>query len=137
MQSQSLFTRLTAAEEELRTVTETLAQILDVLAEMRANQEQMRADLDERLLADQPLTDQRRPWWPPRDDASFLSRALRSIRGKITGAQTSSDVFDGREPHTISNDDVVFWKELARTAITGLFLLSIFMIGVYQLLKYG
>ena len=131
-QSQSLFTRLAVAEEELRAVTETLAQVLDVVAEMRANQDQMREDLDERLLANQ-----RRPWWPPRDDASLLARAVLSIRSKFTGAQTSPEEFYGREPHTITTDDVIFWKELARTTITGLFLLSIFMIGVYQLLKYG
>ena len=37
----------------------------------------------------------------------------------------------------INNEDFVFWKDLARTAITGLFLLSLFVIGMYQLLKYG
>ena len=132
----SLFTRLAVAEEELRVVKETLAQVLDVLAEMRTSQDQMREDLDDRLLADQPLTNQRRPPWPPQDDPSLFARALLSVRSRINGIQTSLEEFNSHDPVGISNEDFVFWKDLARAAITGLFLLSIFVIGMYQLLKY-
>ena len=60
----SLFTRLAVAEAELRAVKEILADVLDILAEMKANQDEMRQDHDARRgRAERPLTDQRRPWW--------------------------------------------------------------------------
>ncbi len=39
-----LFTRLAVAEAELRAVKEILADVLDILAEMKANQDEMRQD---------------------------------------------------------------------------------------------
>ena len=60
----SLFTRLAVAEAELRAVKEILADVLEILAEMKANQDEMRQDHDARRgRAERPLTDRRRPWW--------------------------------------------------------------------------
>jgi hypothetical protein len=131
----SLFTRLAVAEEELRAVQDTLAQVLDVLAEMRANQDQMREDLDDRLLAEQSSTNQRRPWSAPHRDAFFFTRALLLVRSRIIGIKNSFAEFNIHESAKGSHEDLVFWKDLARIAITGLFLLSIFVAGMYQLLK--
>ena len=130
----SLFTRLAVAEEKLRAVQDTLAQVLDVLAETRANQDQMRKDLDDRLLEDQTSTYQR-PWPAPHRDASFFTRALLLMRSRIIGIKTSFAEFNIHELAKSRREDFVFWKDLARIAITGLFLLSIFVAGMYQLLK--
>ncbi len=37
----------------------------------------------------------------------------------------------------IQKDDLSFWKGMGRTAIAGLFLMVVFMIGLYQLLNHN
>jgi hypothetical protein len=43
----------------------------------------------------------------------------------------------GSVPHQIPKDDLVFWKNMGRTVIIGLFLTAVFTIGLYQLLNHN
>jgi hypothetical protein len=59
-----LFTRLAVAEAELRAMKEMLAKLLDVLADVTANQDELRQDHDDwRWWAERVLADQRKSWW--------------------------------------------------------------------------
>jgi hypothetical protein len=129
----SLFTRLAAAEVELRSVKDTLAEVLDVLAELKATQDAMREGEAERRRAEPLLTGRQRPWWRVDDAVSILGRALLPIREKLNRIRIlNAAALDG-----FYNDDLVFWRDMARISITGLFLLTIFMIGLYQLFSSG
>ena len=60
----SLFSRLIVAEAELRAMKNMLAEILDKLAEVEANQDELRQDQEERWrVAERLLTDRRPSWW--------------------------------------------------------------------------
>ena len=82
----SLFTRLASAEAELRAVKEILAEVLDILAEVKANQDKLRQDHDKRCeRAERLLTVQRRPWWQRLgEDNSIVGRARLPMQAKLT-----------------------------------------------------
>jgi hypothetical protein len=81
----SLFTRPAVAEAELRAMEEILADVLDILAEVKANQDEMRQDHDARLgRVERLLTDQRRPWWQRLgNDNSIFGRARAPIQANL------------------------------------------------------
>ena len=135
--SPSLFTRLAVAEDELRFVKDTLAEVLDVLAEMKASQDAMRRDDDERRRAESFPTDRHRRWGRVEGDGPILGHALLSIQAIPIQTKTLLENWYKGEAGEIAGDEPVFWKEIARTAITGLFLLTIFIIGLYHFLNYG
>ena len=125
----SLFTRVTEVEAELRAVKDVLAEMLDILAEVKANQDEMRREREEPAGAESfPMDPPLR--WRRRAQARLMAgvRALpRFMRRRLA---------DRDEP-TTDKDDLAFWKEMARSAMTGLFLLTALMIGLYQLLRRG
>ncbi len=129
----SLFTRLASAEEELRSVKDTLAEVLDVLADLKATQDAMREGEAGRRRAEPLLTDRQKPRWRVEDAVSILGRALLPIRDKLNRIRISNAAASER----FYNDDLVFWRDMARISITGLFLLTIFMIGLYKLFSAG
>jgi hypothetical protein len=134
----SLFTRLAVAEAELQAVEDILADVLDILAEVKANQDEIRQDRDARHASAERLPpDQRRPWWRRLGkDVSIFGRARRQIQANLTLIRTL-------RKHNISTldrirkDDLAFWKGMGRTAITGLFLIALFVIGLYQFLNHN
>jgi len=135
----SLSTRLAVAEAELRAVEEILADVLDILAEVKANQDEIRQDYNARRgLAERPLTDQRWPWWQRlRNNNSVFGRARLPIPFKLMLIRVLLKVRNMSAPDGIPKDDLAFWKGMGRTAITGLFLMTVFMIGLYQLLNHN
>jgi hypothetical protein len=123
----SLFTRLTAAEEELRTVKERLAEIVDVIAELKASE-------DATLLAHATTVE---PDRRPTGIGGLLARArVTAYNGLRWLGTTLVDTGDSLRSR-VSTDDLSFWKEMGRTAIAGVVLLAIFAIGVYQLVKHS
>ncbi len=135
--SPSLFTRLAAAEDELRSVKDTLAEVLAVLAEIKATQDAMRQDHDEPRRAKPFPIGQQWRWRQSGGGGSIVGRALLSIQAIPSRVRTLIENRNAGEADEITGDELVFWKEIARTAITGLFLLTIFMIGLYHLLNHG
>jgi len=132
-----LFTRLAVAEAELRAVKEILADVLDILAEVKANQDKMRQDRDARGGgAERLLTDQRLPWWRRlRNDNSILGRARLRIQVDLMFIKNLIKDRNASVLGHIPKDDIEFWRGAGRTAIAGLFLMAVFMIGVYQLIR--
>ena len=117
----SLFTRVAAAEEELRAVEDILAEVLDILAEVKANQDKIRQDHNAR---GEPV-ERRRPWRRLSDGAlALFQRAGMNFRGFFT-----------RQPNP--RDERTFWKIIGRIAIAGLFLMTIFLVGLYRLVSNG
>ncbi len=123
MQS-SLFTRVAATEAELRALEDILADVLDILAEVKANQEGSRQNADaEAGQAKRPMTDLQ-PTWRRRLDAM-------SILGRVR--------FPRRRPRTVldeaKEDELAFWKNTGRIAAICLFLMTVFLVGLYHLLN--
>ena len=135
--SPSLFTRLAAAEDELRSVKDTLDEVLAVLAEMKASQDAGRRDDDERRRTEFFPRGRRWRWRALRGGGSFLGRVLLSVQAAPTRLRAVIESRNTGEADEITGDELVFWKEIARTAITGLFLLTLLMIGLYHILNYG
>lgn len=135
----SLFTRLAVAEAELRAVKEILADVLDILAEMKANQDEMRQDHDARRgRPERLLADQRRPWWRRLGNHnSIFGRAGLPIRANLILIRAFLKHHNTSALDQIPKDDLAFWKGMGRAAIAGLFLISVFMIGLYQLLYHN
>ena len=135
----SLFTRLAVAEEELRAMEEILADVLDILAKVKANQDEMRQDYDARLgRVERLLTDQRRPWWRRLgNDNSIFGRARPPIPDSLMPVTTLLMDHNMSALDQTPKDDLAFWKGIGRTAIIGLFLTAIFMIGLYQVLNHN
>ena len=128
----SLFTRVAAAEDELRTVEEILADVLDILAEVKANQDKIRQDQDaRRALAERPVRDRGRSWRRLRDG----TRALTRHAGAPVRLLFARDPY--REPNPSQKDERTFWKIIGRIAIAGLFLMSIVLVGLYRLASNG
>jgi hypothetical protein len=134
-----LFTRPAVAEAELRAMEEILADVLDILAEVKANQDEMRQDHDARLgRVERLLTDQRRPWWQRLgNDNSIFGRARAPIQANLMLITTLIKDHNMSVLDQIQKDDLAFWKGMGRTAIIGLFLTAVFMIGLYQLLNHN
>ncbi|MBV9289012.1 MAG: hypothetical protein JO288_14555 [Hyphomicrobiales bacterium] len=60
----SLFTRLAVAEAQAQAMKDALAEVVEMLAEVRANQDELRQDHDEwKQWAERLLTDQRKSSW--------------------------------------------------------------------------
>ena len=134
-----MFTRLAVAEAELRAMEEILADVLDILAEVKANQDQMRQAHDTRLgRVERLLTDQRRPWWQRLgNDNSIFGRARAPIQANLMLITTLIKDHNMSVLDQIQKDDLAFWKGMGRTVIIGLFLTAVFMIGPYQLLNHN
>ena len=129
-----MFTRPAVAEAELRAIEEILADVLDILAEVNARQ-----DHDARLgRVERLLTDQRRPWWQRLgNDNSIFGRARAPIQANLMLITTLIKDHNMSVLDQIQKDDLAFWKGMGRTAIIGLFLTAVFMIGLYQLLNHN
>ena len=110
-----------------------LDQMLDILAQVKANQEEMRRERDEPREAAPVPTDPPLPRRRIRESAIARVLALRRT-GAGWFARTP---FADREELATDNDDHAFWKVMVRSAITGLFLLTVFVIGLYQLKRLG
>jgi hypothetical protein len=134
-----LFTRLAVAEAELQAIEEILADVLDILAEVKANQDEMRQDHDARLgRMERLLTDQRRPWWQRLgNDNSIFGRARPPIQANLMLTTALLKDHSMSALDQIPKDDLAFWKDMGRTVIIGLFLTAVFMIGLYQLLNHN
>jgi len=134
----SLFTRLAVAEAELRAVKDMLAEVLDVIAEVKANQDEMRQDHDERRRAERlHLTERRRPWRTRmRMEYSIVRRALLPIQAHLARMRTTFKVPIMPGLARNAEDELPLLKELRRIAITGLFLLMIIVIALYQLIDH-
>ena len=123
MQS-SLFTRVAATEAELRALEDILADVLDILAEVKANQDWSRQNADPQDgQAKRPTTDQQRTWRQRLSDTSVFRR------GRFARCRPRS-VLDQRK-----DDELAFWKITGRIAGICLFLMTVFLIGLYQLLN--
>ena len=118
---------------------EILADVLDILAEVKANQDEMRQDHDARLgRVERLLTDQRRPWWQRLGNGnSIFGRARAPIQANLMLITTLIKDHNMSVLDQIQKDDLAFWKGMGRTAIIGLFLTAVFMIGLYQLLNHN
>ena len=125
-------TRLAIAEAGLRALEEILADVLDILAEVKAKQDEMPQDHDARR------TDQRRRWWQRLgNNNSIFGRARLPIQSKLMLDRALLKSHHTSVLDEIPKDDLAFWKGMGRTAITGLFLMTVFMIGLYQLLNHN
>jgi hypothetical protein len=133
----SLFTRLASAEAELRAVKEILAEVLDILAEVKANQDKLRQDHDKRReRAERLLTDQRRPWWHRLgEDNSIVGRAR--LPAKLTLIRALLKDHNLFVQNQIPKSELTFWKDMGRTAITVLFLMTVIMVGLHELLNHN
>ena len=118
---------------------EILADVLDILAKVKANQDEMRQDHDARLgRLERLLTEQRRPWWQRLgNDNSIFGRARAPIQANLTLFIALLKDHNKSVLYQIQKDDLVFWKSMGRTAIVGLFLTAVFTIGLYQLLNHN
>jgi len=134
----SLFTRLASAEAELRAVKEILAEVLDILAEVKANQDKLRQDHDKRCeRAERLLTDQRRPWWQRLgEDNSIVGRARLPMQAKLTLVRALLKDHNLFAQNQIPKSELTFWKDMGRTAITVLFLMTVIMVGLHELLNH-
>jgi hypothetical protein len=134
-----LFTRLAVAEAELRAMEEILGDVLDILAEVKANQDQKRQDQDARLgRVERLLTDQRRPWWQRLgNDSSIFGRARAPIQANLMLIRALLKDHNMSVPYQSPKDDLVFWKNIGRTVIIGLLLIAVFTVGLYQLLNHN
>jgi hypothetical protein len=120
----SLFTRVAATEAELRALEDILADVLDILAEVKANQDESRRNPDAAGgAAKRPATDQRRTW-RQRLGALFLFR-----RPRFPGRRRKS------VPDRATEDEMAFWKITGRIAAVCLALVTVFLIGLYHLLN--
>ena len=127
----SLFTRVAAAEEELRTVEGVLAEVLDILAEVKANQDMIRQDHDERReRADRRPSDRGRLGRRIGDRARSLVQRMGAPFGFLFGSRAD-------EPDPPHKEERSFWKIIGRIAIAGLFLMTIFLAGLYRLISNG
>ncbi len=120
-----MFTRLAATEAELRAMEEILADVLDILAEVKANQNEIRQNHDTQGgLVKCDTTDQQRTWRQRLGNAiSFFGRLRFPIHPDMS------------MPDQVHEDELSFWGITGRIAVAGLFLMTIFMIGLYQLLN--
>jgi hypothetical protein len=118
---------------------ETLADVLDILAEVRADQDQMRQDHDARLgRVERLLTDQRRPWWQRLGNHNSIFRRARApIQANLTLITALLKDHTMSMLYQIRKDDFVFWQSMGRTVIIGLFLTAVFTIGLYELLNHN
>jgi hypothetical protein len=120
-----LSTRLAAAEAELQSIEEVLADVLDILAAVKASQDEMRENHDARDgRAERHGTEKQRPSsWRLSKGLSILGRARLPMDPVIP------------EGDQVQKDELAFWKTMGRIAVAGLFLMTIFMIGLYQLMN--
>lgn len=116
----SLFTRVSATEADLRAMEEILADVLDILAEVKADQNAIHEAQGGRAKPDP--TNQRRLWRRLGGALSFFGRAQFPIPGRTSMLGQ------------VQSDELAFWKSTGRIAVAGLFLTTIFVIGLYQLL---
>ncbi len=135
----SLFTRIAAAEEELRAIQDILANVLDILAEVKANQDEIRQDPDARRgRAERHMVDQRRERWQRlRSNIFIFARTRFPIQPKIMqfiGLFRKNSMFTLDQAQ---NEELAFWKVMGRIAITGLVLMTTFVIGLYQLINHS
>lgn len=130
-----MFSRIAAVEAEVQSVKDVLDQMLDILADMKANQDEMRRGRDGPDGAAPVSTEPRLPRrWRARQGVFARLRTLRRISfGRFLRPGPLAD----REEPGADHDDHAFWRVMARSAIAGLFLLTVFMIGLYQLLRQG
>jgi hypothetical protein len=127
-----LFTRVAATEEELRTVEDILAKVLDILAEVKANQDKIRQDHDARReLAERAVSNRGRSWRRLRESIRSLSWHAGMPFSRLFARDPS------REPEPSQRDERTFWKIIGRIAIAGLFLMTIFLVGLYRLVSNG
>lgn len=121
----SLFTRVADTEAELRALEEILADVLDILAEVKAGQEEIRQNADARGgPAKRDMTDQQRTWRQRVGNAiSFFGRLRFPIHPDMS------------MPDQVHEDELSFWRITGRIAVAGLFLMTVFMLGLYQLLN--
>jgi len=134
-----LLTRVAAAEAELLAIQDILADVLDILAEMKANQNEIRQDPDARRgRAERLMADQRRPWWPKLgNNISNFVRARFPIQPKIMLIIALLRRNNMSALDQVQNEELAFWKSIGRIAITGLFVLTSFVIGLYQLINHS
>ncbi len=106
---------------------EILADVLDILAEVKADQNAIRQNHQvQGGQAKRDVTNQRRTWWRRLVSAlSFFGRTRFPIH-------RSTSTLD-----QVQSDELAFWKSTGRIAVVGLFLMTIFMIGLYRLLNAG
>ncbi len=118
-------------EADLRAVEDVLAEMLDILAEMKANQNAMRMEPGE-LGGAEPL-----PADPPllRAQETVIAR-WRGLRRTGAG-QLMKTLFTDADEATTDRGEVAFWKAMGRTAITGMVVLTTFLLGLFQLLKHS
>jgi hypothetical protein len=123
----------------LRAVEDILADVLDILAQVKAKQDEIRQDHHPQSgLAEHLVTDQQRSWrrrlrkvlprfhrgrFPRQDDIKVMSALLRKRQMP--------------ELDEIQRDEHAFWKIIGRIAVTSLFLMSIFAIGLYRLMNHN
>ncbi len=121
----SLFTRVAATEAELQAMEEILADVLDILAEVKADQNAIRQNHEAQGgRAKRGVTDQRRTW------RQRLGGALSIFGSARFPIHRSTSL-----PDQVHNDELAFWKSTGRIAVAGLFLMTVFVIGLYQLLN--
>ncbi len=118
---------------------EILADVLDILAKVKSNQDEMRQDHDARLgRVERLLTVQRRPWSQRLgNDNSIFGRARAPIQANLMLITALLKNHNMSVLYQIRKDDFVFWKSMGRTVIIGLFLTAVFTIGLYQLLNHN
>jgi hypothetical protein len=133
----SLFTRLASAEAELRALKEILPEVLDILAEVNVNQDKIRQEHDERCeRVERLLTDQRRWWWQRLGEGNSVLRPARlSMQAKLMLIRALLKDHDLFSLNQLSKNELTFWKDMGRTAITVLFLMAVLMIGLHELLN--
>ena len=101
---------------------EILAEVLNILAEVKANQDEMRQDHDARLgRVERLLTDQRRPWWQRLgNDNSIFGRARAPIQANLMLITALMRDHDMSVLYQIQKDDLVFWTSMGSAVIIGL-----------------
>jgi hypothetical protein len=120
----SLFTRVAATEAEVRALEEILADVLDILSEVKANQDEIRRNRDAPGgQTNHQITDQRRTW---RQRLGAIS-IFRRVRFPTHRRRFVRD--------QVKEDELTFWKITGRIAVTGLFFMTIFLIGLYHLIN--
>ena len=124
----SLFSRVSATEAELQAVQDILADVLEVLAQVKASQDEIRQNHDARRGPEQPrVMDRRRPW------LGRLRNAFPAFGRDRSPSAPDSAPRPALDPG--EKDELSFWKIIGRVAITGLFLTTVFMIGLYKLMN--
>lgn len=134
----SLFSRVAATEAELRAVEDILADVLDILAQVKAKQDEIRQDPDAQSgQAERPVTAQRRPWRRLKKAMSRFRRARFPRQPDIKVMSALLRKKQMSELDETQKDEFAFWRIIGKIAITSLFLMSVFMIGLYRLINHN